>query len=185
MCGLYFGERAFGKGAAVATREEAARCEAQADEVRDNLMLDGADFILISSPWRAEALMRFPAFLEYLTSRYKAKVIVFGPRYFFLDPNGVFKDFDGFAAANERFYAARSESDFAAADVALKSAALCNGVDYFEIQPLICRPDEPPICPLFSEKHEILYFDWHHWSPAGERIIGTKLKQSRLADVLF
>ncbi len=184
MCGLYFGERAHAAGAAIPSPEEAARCEAQAEQLRDNAALEAADVILISSTWTAEAAERFPALLDYMKARYRARLVLFGPRYFFIEPNDIIKDFESFDAANERFNAARHEDQFKATEAALRAAAAKSGADYVELQPFACDEGEPLNCPLFSNKRDILYFDWHHWSPAAEAIVGRRLKDSgALADL--
>lgn len=186
MCGLYFGDRAHAPGASIPSPEEAARCEEQAEQLRDNASLEAADIILITSTWSTEAAERFPALLDYLKGRYRARIVLFGPRYFFVEPNDIIRNFETFEAANARFDAARREAPFAATDAALRAAAAKSSADYVELQSLVCEEDgERLYCPLFTAKRDILYFDWHHWSPAAEAIAGRRLKDSGALGELF
>jgi hypothetical protein len=110
---------------------------------------------------------------------------LFGPRYFFVEPNDVIKDLESFGAANARFDAAKQSEQFEATDAALRAAAAATGTDYIDLQPLVCEKGDALFCPIFSEKREILYFDWHHWSPAAEALAGRQLKDSDALAVLF
>jgi hypothetical protein len=51
---------------------------------------------------------------------------------------------------------------------------------------LILRAAGPPqLCPLYTPTREILYFDWRHWSPAGEALAGAGLKKTEELRRLF
>jgi hypothetical protein len=49
---------------------------------------------------------------------------------------------------------------------------------------LICER-ESGACPLYSDKREILYFDWRHWTAAAERQVGEALDASGAIEELF
>lgn len=185
MCGLYLGPRTVTPGSPVPTPEEAARCETQAEQMRDSALLAAADVIVISSTWTDEARARFPALLDYLRSAYRAEIVLLGPRYYFIDPNDVLKTFDTFEAADATFSAAKNEKAFEETKADLELAAAAAGVPFIDIQPALCDAGPPVRCPLFAETREILYFDWHHWSPAGERRAGEALKRNGRLGRLF
>jgi hypothetical protein len=185
MCGLYFGPRTVMPESPIPTPEEAARCETQAEQMRDSALLAAADIIVISSTWTDEARARFPALLDYLKSAYRAEIVLLGPRYYFIEPNEVLKNFDTFEAADATFDAAKNEKAFAETKADLKRAAAAAGVPFIDIQTALCDAGPPVWCPLFAETREIFYFDWRHWSPAGERRAGEALKRNGGLDKLF
>ncbi len=185
MCGLYLGPRTVKPGSPIPTPEEAARCEAQAGQMRDSALLAAADVIVISSTWTEEARARFPAFLTYLRSAYRAEIVLVGPRYYFVEPNDILNDFETFDAADVKFDAAKNEKAFQATRADLIEAASAAGVSFVDIQPLVCEAEPARVCPLFTPTREILYFDWHNWSPAGEALAGAGLKRTAELRRLF
>lgn len=185
MCGLYLGPRTVKAGSPIPTPEEAARCETQAEQMRDSALLAAADVIIISSTWTDEARERFPALLDHLKAAYRADIVLVGPRYYFIEPNDVLKDFETFDGADVKFDAAKNEKAFEETKTALERAASTAGVPFLDIQPFLCTAGSPRVCPLFTPMREILYFDWHHWSPAVEALAGAGLKRSAELRRLF
>lgn len=153
--------------------------------MRDSALLAAADVIIISSTWTDEARERFPALLDHLKAAYRADIVLVGPRYYFIEPNDVLKDFETFDGADMKFDAAKNEKAFEETKTALERAASTAGVPFLDIQPFLCTAGSPRVCPLFTPTREILYFDWHHWSPAGEALAGAGLKRSAELRRLF
>ncbi|HBS36539.1 MAG TPA: hypothetical protein DEA50_15915, partial [Parvularcula sp.] len=125
-----------------------------------------------------EARARFPELLRYLKSANRADIVLVGPRFYFIEPNDVLKDFESFAAADVKFDAAKNEKAFRETKADLERAAAAAGVPFLDVQPFLCSAGPPQFCPLFTPTREILYFDWHHWSPAGEALAGVGLKKT-------
>ena len=84
-CQPILGERPHGEGTPIPTREIAEECRRQAEVLRDNPVLEAADLILVASSWIDYGMDGLPGTLDYLQSRYRARVVIVGGRFAFTE----------------------------------------------------------------------------------------------------
>ena len=186
FCQPVLGDRPWGEGTNIKTREIAASCREQGEKLRDNPELAAADRIVFASSWAPHGLEGLPATIDYLKQRYRARILLVGGRYFFADPSALLVSTPTIAAANERFDAAKGAEAFEREVSALAAIAREKGVDFLDLRPFTCdRKDSGWSCPLLLDDGTLLYWDFHHWTPAGAQRVARRLRSAGGYEFLF
>lgn len=185
-CQPILGARPYGEGTPIRSREIAEDCRRQAEILRDNPLLEAADLIVVASSWIDYGMAGLPATIDYLKSRYRARVVIVGGRYAFTELSALLTQAATVEEANERFDAAKGKYGMKQEIARLSEIAEQEKVDFIDLRPLTCEPLRKGwYCPLFLEDGELLYWDSNHWTEAGARRIGRKLRDSGQYDYLF
>ena len=108
-CQPILGERPYGEGTPIPSREIAEECRRQSEVLRDNPQLEAADLIVIASSWIDYGLAGLPATIEYLKSRYHGRVVIVGGRFAFTELSALLIQAATVDEANERFDAAKGK----------------------------------------------------------------------------
>jgi hypothetical protein len=185
-CQPILGERPFGAGTPIPTREIADECRRQAEVLRDDPRLAAADFIVIASSWIDYGLDGLPATLEFLKARYQARLVVVGGRFAFTELSALLTQAATIEEASERFDAAKDKYGMKQEIAQLSRIAEREDADFVDLRPLTCEPIRRGWhCPLFRDDGELLYWDSNHWTEAGARRVGESLRASGEYDYLF
>ncbi len=185
-CQPILGERPHGEGTPIPSREIAEECRRQSELLRDNPQLEAADLILIASSWIDYGMDGLPGTIDYLQSRYRARVVIVGGRFAFTELSALLTRAATFEEANERFDAAKGKHGMRQEIARLTSIAERAQVELVDLRPSTCDPIRRGwYCPLFLEDGELLYWDSNHWTEAGARRVGERLRASGQFDYLF
>ncbi|MEO7793642.1 MAG: acyltransferase family protein, partial [Thermoanaerobaculia bacterium] len=185
-CQPILGERPFGEGTPIPSREIAEECREQSEVLRDNPQLEAADLIVIASSWIDYGLAGLPDTLEYLKSRYRARIVIVGGRFAFTELSALLTQAATIEEANENFDAAKGKYGMKQEITELAAIAEREKVDFVDLRPFTCDPIRRGwYCPLFLEDGELLYWDSNHWTESGARRIGRKLRESGEFPFLF
>ena len=127
-----------------------------------------------------------PATIDYLKTHYRARLMLFGPRFYFDDPGALLTRASTYAEANQRFDAAKGLAANERELAALSAIAERTGVDLVDLRPYACDKTAGGwSCPLLLEDGALLYWDFHHWTDAGARRVGTRLRADGRYAFLF
>ncbi len=185
-CQPILGARPYGEGTPIRSREIAEDCVRQAEVLKDNPLLEAADFIVLASSWIDYGLAGLPATFEYLKSRYKARLVLVGGRFAFTELSALLIQAASVDEANQRFDAAKGKFGMKQEIARLSEIAEQEKLDFIDLRPLTCEALRKGwYCPLFGEDGELLYWDSNHWTEAGATRIGQKLRDSGQHDYLF
>jgi peptidoglycan/LPS O-acetylase OafA/YrhL len=185
-CQPVFGERPYGEGTPIRTREEAEKCRREAEVLRDNPALEKADRIVIAATWFGFGLEGLPATLDYFDARYPGRVVLAGGRYTFTEPGALLARSATVEEANEAWDRAKRKAIMKQEMRVLEEIAAEREVDLLDLRPYAC--DESPdgfLCPLLREDGTPLYWDTNHWTEAGARRVGRRLRDSGAWEILF
>lgn len=185
-CQPFLGPRPFGEGTPIRSREHAEECARQAEMLRDNPVLEAADLIVIASSWIDYGMAGLPATIDYLQSRYDARIVLVGGRFAFTELSSLLTQAANVEDASERFDAAKGKYGMKQEIARLSAIAEQEKVDFIDLRPFTCEPIRKGwTCPLFLPDGELLYWDSNHWTDAGARRIGKRLRDSGQFDYLF
>ncbi len=185
-CQPILGERPYGEGTPIPSREIADECRRQSEVLRDNPQLAAADLIVIASSWIDYGMDGLPQTIEYLKSRYRARLVVVGGRFAFTELSALLTQAATVEEANERFDAAKGKYGMKQEIAQLTTIAERETVDFIDLRPFTCDPIRRGwSCPLFLADGELLYWDANHWTEAGARRIGKRLRDSGQFEYLF
>jgi peptidoglycan/LPS O-acetylase OafA/YrhL len=185
-CQPVFGDRPYGDGTPIRTREEAEKCRAESEILRDNPVLEKADLILVAATWYDFGLDGLPTTIDYFANRYPGKIVIAGGRFTFTDPSALLARSSTADEANEAFDGAKRKAMMKQEMRALERIASEKGVALLDLRPFAC--DETPDgfrCPLLREDGAPLYWDTNHWTEAGARRVGRRLRDSGEWEILF
>jgi peptidoglycan/LPS O-acetylase OafA/YrhL len=184
-CQPIFGDRPYGGGTPVRSREIADACRQQGELLKDNPQLRAADDILIASAWLPYGLAGLPATVEYMKAHYRAHIVLLGARYNFADPSALLIRVSTIDGADQRFDASKDAVATQVEADRLSAIAQHAGVEFIDLRPYVCDPNATGwFCPLFADG-ELLYWDFHHWTPAGAQRGGRRLRASGRYSFLF
>ena len=185
-CQPILGPRPYGEGTPIRSREYAEECARQGEVLRDNPLLEAADLIVIASSWIDYGMDGLPATIDYLKSRYHARVVIVGGRYVFTELSSLLTQAATLDEANERFDAAKGKPGMKQEIARLTEVAAQEKVELIDLRNFACEPLRKGwFCPLFLPDGELLYWDNNHWTEAGARRVGRKLRDSGQFDYLF
>jgi hypothetical protein len=185
-CQPVLGARPYGNSTPIKSREIAEDCRQRGESLRDNPLLRTADTILISSTWNDYGLAELPATIDYLRKQYPAPIFLFGARFFFTDPSALLLQASNYADANQRYDAAKDVAAYEKEFAALSGIAKRAGVQIVDLRPYVCdRSQEGWFCPLLLDNGDLLYWDWHHWTEAGAKRVGMRLRADEHYAFLF
>ncbi|MEO8196548.1 MAG: acyltransferase family protein [Thermoanaerobaculia bacterium] len=185
-CQPILGARPYGEGTPIRSREIAEDCVRQSNVLQDNPLLEAADVIVVASSWIDYGLAGLPATLDYLKSRYKARLVIVGGRFAFTELSALLIQAATVDEANQRFDAAKGKYGMKQEIAELSATAESATVDFVDLRPYTCDALRRGwYCPLFLEDGELLYWDSNHWTEAGARRVGKKLRDSGEVDYLF
>ncbi|MBP9143352.1 MAG: acyltransferase [Thermoanaerobaculia bacterium] len=185
-CQPILGPRPYGEGTPIRSREYAEECARQSEVLRDNPLLEAADLIVIASSWIDYGMAGLPATIDYLKSRYRARIVIVGGRFAFTELSALLTQAATLEEANERFDAAKDKFGMKQEIARLSEIAEHQRVDFIDLRPLTCEPLRKGwYCPLFLEGGELLYWDSNHWTEAGARRVGESLRAAGEYDYLF
>ena len=185
-CQPILGPRPYGEGTPIRSREYADDCARRAEVLRDNPVLEAADLIVIASSWIDYGMAGLPATIDYLRSRYRARVAIVGGRFAFTELSALLIRAATVDDANQRFDAAKGKFGMKQEIARLTEVAEQEKVDFIDLRPFTCEALRKGwYCPLFLDSGELLYWDSNHWTEAGARRIGKKLRESGQFDYLF
>ena len=185
-CQPILGERPYGSGTPIRSRELAEECVRQSDLLRDSELLESADLILVASSWIDYGLAGLPATIRHLKSSYRARVVLVGGRFAFTELSSLLTQASSFDEANQRWDAAKGKSAMKSESEALSAIAEREDVDFVDLRPHTCEALRRGwYCPLFLEDGELLYWDSNHWTEEGARRVGRSLRASGQYDYLF
>ena len=185
-CQPILGERPYGSGTPIRSRELAEECVRQSDLLRDSELLESADLILVASSWIDYGLAGLPATIRHLKSSYRARVVLVGGRFAFTELSSLLTQASSFDEANQRWDAAKGKSAMKSEIEALSAIAEREDVDFVDLRPHTCEALRRGwYCPLFLEDGELLYWDSNHWTEEGARRVGRSLRASGQYDYLF
>ncbi len=108
-CQPILGPRPYGEGTLIRSREYAEECARQAEVLRDNPLLEAADLIVIASSWIDYGMAGLPSTIDYLNSRYRARIVIVGGRFAFTELSALLIQAATVDEANERFDAAKDK----------------------------------------------------------------------------
>ena len=185
-CQPILGERPYGEGTPILSREIAETCRRQSEVLRDNAQLEAADLIVIASSWIDYGMEGLPATIDYLKSRYRARVIVVGGRFAFTELSSLLTQAPTVDEANLRFDAAKGKYEMRQEIGRLSEIAEGEKVDFIDLRPFTCDAIRRGwYCPLFRQDGELLYWDSNHWTEVGAVRVGNALRASGQYDYLF
>jgi len=185
-CQPILGPRPYGEGTPIRSREYAEECARKAEVLRDNPVLEAADLIVIASSWIDYGMAGLPATIDYLKSRYRARIVIVGGRFAFTELSALLIQATTVDEANERFDAAKGKFGMKQEIARLSEIAEQQKVDFIDLRPLTCEALRKGwFCPLFLEGGELLYWDSNHWTEAGARLVGKNLRDSGQYEYLF
>ena len=185
-CQPILGPRPYGEGTLIRSREYAEECARQAEVLRDNPLLEAADLIVIASSWIDYGMAGLPSTIDYLNSRYRARIVIVGGRFAFTELSALLIQAATVDEANERFDAAKDKFGMKQEIARLSEIAEQQRVEFIDLRPLTCEPLRKGwYCPLFLEGGELLYWDSNHWTEAGARRVGESLRAAGEFDYLF
>lgn len=186
FCQPILGDRPYGNGSDIKSREIADDCRRQGEALKTDPRLQSADLILFASTWRDYGLAALPATLDYLKAHYRARIVILGGRFFFTDPSALLSQVSSAAEANRRFDGAKDVGANASMVASLKTIADNAGVSFIDLRPYVCdRTFDGWFCPLLLDDGTPLYADWHHWTDAAKKRVGTKLRAEGRYAFLF
>lgn len=185
-CQPILGERPYGDGTPIRTRELAEDCRRQSDVLRDNPLLEAADLIVVASSWIDYGLAGLPETVRYLRSRYRGRIVLVGGRFAFTELSSLLTRATDLEDANRSWDAAKGTFGMRKEIRALAAVAESEGVDLVDLRTHTCdRIRRGFWCPLFLDDGELLYWDSNHWTEDGARWVGRNLRASGELDFLF
>jgi peptidoglycan/LPS O-acetylase OafA/YrhL len=185
-CQPILGERPYGDRTPIRSRELAEECREQSKVLLDNPLLRAADLILIASSWTDYGFAGLPGTIAYLKSHYHARLTIFGGRFAFTDPGALLTRVSTFDEANRLFDEAKNRVGMKQEITALSRISRRRRVDFVDLRPYTCEATEDGwSCDLFLDDGQLLYWDTNHWTEAGARRVGTRLRAGGQVPYLF
>lgn len=175
--------RCFNFGHDALEPDQAEFCNDRFEEVLNSPELGTADTVFLHDNWGSIDPVGLEATLDQIRARTDAPIIVVGPKMIFSD---VVLNISRFAQ-QERLVTAAEINDFSRRyyvellfqyDQDLRAffaAKRLSGVTYVSALDVQCGPERE--CDILSAEGEYLYFDSNHFTLAGARRFGEKLKQ--------
>lgn len=139
-----------------------------------------ADVIVLGGSWKKWSIRALPKALEKLREIARKKIIVFGPKMYFLGSvpyillhhgrlEGATEYINNYSTRGEN----NNNSDYLSVKKSIEGES---GVYFVDVIGTFCFEG---ICPIFTDEQEITYYDENHWTLEGAELFGQQLIQKR------
>ena len=153
-------------------RGEQRQCEEAVSAFESSPLVDDADYVLVSTRWRAWSIPHVDSFHRYLASRGPQLVLLGRTAEFANVPDLVVRF--GRLHGVDRYVTSTRKKRLDAISARVEQKAVQLDIRYLDKLAFLCSTDRRS-CDVLDDNDNLLFFDYGHWTLEGARHFGSKM----------